>query len=175
MKFSNKVLALKFIGQLADNTAERAENHSGSFWFVGNHIYSYGTQIGMLKRDCKGELHLLLSYENFSNTTNKHINALLIACCKYSVRYIYVPFRYGNTNNTVESLGRTFKEDLQYKRQQYMGLKKHREDYQWFVFNAERFDEAFYTLEDLSNHLEYAQWLRDPLFVKEIQRQHRSK
>lgn len=55
-------------------------------------FYSYSTVIGQMTEDINGHSLLIISYDNFSNTTAKHINILRQASPCYNI--IYLPQRY---------------------------------------------------------------------------------
>lgn len=68
----------------------RAESRSASVSYAGNHFYSYSTEIGMIWNKT-GEPVLFLSYNNMTNTTARHINALRAAC---PFKVLCIPFEF---------------------------------------------------------------------------------
>ena len=73
-----------------DGYPNAAMSRSASVRYVGNHFYSYGTEIGMIWNKT-GVPVLFLSHDSLSNTTAKHISALRAAC---PLKVLCIPFRF---------------------------------------------------------------------------------
>ena len=74
-------------------------------------FYSYSTVIGQMTEDINGHSLLIISYDNFSNTTAKHISILRQASPCYNI--IYLPQSYGgrefNANYCLERIEESLK------------------------------------------------------------------
>lgn len=73
---------------------ERCYTNGGSASFLGDRFISYGTCIGYVVTDKYGDKVLLVSNDNMSVTTSKHISRLINAC---PFSFIRVPFQYGES------------------------------------------------------------------------------
>ena len=79
--------------------------------YDGDNFYSYQTLIATLKTDKDGALVCLLSIENMSNTTAKHINAVRSAApCKV----IRVYMEYGERDSDVNTFARRAVKNMEY-------------------------------------------------------------
>ena len=56
------------------------KNYGPSVWYRGSVFYSYATAIGRIFQTKEGARALVVSYNNFSNTTGRHISQLRAAC-----------------------------------------------------------------------------------------------
>lgn len=99
---------------------ERFYTNSASF--IGNRFLSYGTCIGYIYEGKMGEKTLLVSDDNMSVTTAKHIR-YLIGACPFS--WIRVPFQYGESLSgmTQDQIVNHIKETLEYRLEREMGYK----------------------------------------------------
>lgn len=66
-----------------------------------NVFISYRTAIAKVVRDKAGNMICLVSDDNFSTSTAKHINYLM-RVCPYKI--IRVPFEYGSKDNTIDNI-----------------------------------------------------------------------
>jgi hypothetical protein len=89
--------------------------------------YSYYTIIGKVIEDIDGNYLLLVSEDNFSNTTAKHINNLLGAC-PFNNR-MYVPVNYGDSDIYVDKLEEKIVKKLEIYKKSKLALKENREKY----------------------------------------------
>lgn len=175
MKYSNDMVAARFIHSAEPETSAEffVESHGGAFWARGNAIYSYGTRIGELIRSVSGEKILLMSVDNFSSTTSKHLNHLLVSTVSRHIKHIYVPFEYGE-RGTVAPIGMAWRylTRLQELKERKLTLKKNRVAYISMFYNAKNFSKEVYPF-NLQEEEEFCKLLQDPEYVKELKKQAR--
>jgi hypothetical protein len=94
--FTNSELAHTY----ANQSQQRGRNSSGSFYFDGKTIYSYGQHfpIANIVRNDKGEEVMLFTYRNYSNTTAKQISIVRSATRQYKKIYCHTPKGNHSTN-----------------------------------------------------------------------------
>lgn len=94
--FTNSELAHAY----ANQTQQRGRNSSGSFYFEGKTIYSYGSHfpIANIVTNDKGEEVMLFTYRNYSNTTAKQISIVRSATRQYNKIYCHTPKGNHSTN-----------------------------------------------------------------------------
>lgn len=122
---NNQDVAHKFFYQ----TGEIFDKRYMSVNFNDDTFYSYYTAIGKKIVGKNGDDILLISDNNFSNTTCKHINYLMQACpfgCKNIIR---IPQRYGSHYLNLNTILKDIEENLKYYSNQKMSLKANRESY----------------------------------------------
>lgn len=87
--FTNSDLAHTY----ANQTQLSGRNSSGSFYFQGKTIYSYGSHfpIANIVTNDKGEEIMLFTYRNYSNTTAKQISIVRNATRQYKKIYCHTP------------------------------------------------------------------------------------
>ena len=90
-------------------------------------FYSYGTIIGKVIEDLDGNFLLLVSENNFSNTTAKHINNLLRACPFND--YMYVPIEMYDRDIYINNLEKIICKKLDYFKNQKFSQKYNRDEY----------------------------------------------
>jgi hypothetical protein len=94
--FTNSELAHTY----ANQSQQRGRTSSGSFYFEGKTIYSYGQHfpIANIVTNDKGEEVMLFTYRNYSNTTSKHISIVRNATRQYKKIYCHTPKGNHSTN-----------------------------------------------------------------------------
>jgi hypothetical protein len=97
--FTNSELAHTY----ANQSQQRGRTSSGSFYFEGKTIYSYGQHfpIANIVTNDKGEEVMLFTYRNYSNTTAKQISIVRSATRQYKKIYCHTP--KGNHLNNFDS------------------------------------------------------------------------
>lgn len=120
--------------------------HCGNFYrrsmtvsYENNKYFSYSTCIGKITTTKQGQSILLISRNNFSKTTAKHIGELKAASPYYNT--LELPQESGHSDFYPECVLRTLYNDLAYYSNQKMTQKA----------NREGFSRAFYTLTELLN------------------------
>ena len=102
------------------------ERSSMTVSYVHNKYYSYGTVIGKLTEDINGNRVCIISNNNFSNTTAKHLNELRYAC---PFPIYYLPQRIGTgdfyRDDTIDYL----KSNLEYYSKAKLTQKPNREGF----------------------------------------------
>ena len=99
---------------------------SCNIWYKDNRIYSYNTCIGELVTTVSGEQILLVSDNDFSTTTAKHINILRCAC---PFRLCSIPQRWNNHQFNLSSCIEDIAYNLRYNAQNLHKKKKYREQF----------------------------------------------
>ena len=145
---------------------------SFNVWYQDNFFMSYGTIIGMVVPNKKGEHVLLLSNCNFSQTTSRHISHLYSAC-PFDV--YYVPFEYGNRWDSVDRIANRFKEHLEYYARQKMTQVKNRNAFIEFYRYALQFSEHIQTIDGLEEYRALYDTLRTDEGVKQYKAKEREK
>lgn len=141
--------------------------------FNDGEFYSYNTCIAK-KIQGYGQKVLLVSRDNFSNTTSKHINCIVHSFyCEENTftSLVYVPFSYGDENVTMFTLGYRFYCALRDYRNFDFNLKKDRLKFAILYFHAKKFS-------DKVNHLEFLEeeWLQKMVTkIREIEEYKNSK
>jgi hypothetical protein len=94
--FTNSELAHTY----ANQSQQRGRTSSGSFYFEGKTIYSYGQHfpIANIVTNDKGEEVMLFTYRNYSNTTSKQISIVRSATRQYKKIYCHTPKGNHSTN-----------------------------------------------------------------------------
>ena len=97
--FTNSELAHTY----ANQSQQRGRTSSGSFYFEGKTIYSYGSHfpIANIVTNDKGEEVMLFTYRRYSNTTAKQISIVRSATRQYKKIYCHTP--KGNHLNNFDS------------------------------------------------------------------------
>ena len=89
-----------------DDINSSFERQSMTVWYSHGKYYSYSTCIGEMTTDINGKNVVIISDNNFSNTTAKHLNELRVACPYYDIYYL--PQQRGNgefyVNETIDHL-----------------------------------------------------------------------
>jgi hypothetical protein len=87
--FTNSELAHTY----ANQSQQRGRTSSGSFYFEGKTIYSYGQHfpIANIVTNDKGEEVMLFTYRRYSNTTAKQISIVRSATRQYKKIYCHTP------------------------------------------------------------------------------------
>lgn len=118
-----------------NNDPDRYREH-GSLSFYGPDFCSYYTLIAHIAEYKEGGHVLLLSQDNFTVTTSKHISHIWSAS-PYNI--IRVPFKYGEHHFNAENIIERLKNNLDYYSKQPLTRKE----------NREAFKNAFNSLEKL--------------------------
>lgn len=118
-----------------------------------NRFNSYYTTIGYVTTDKAGYNVTLLSRDNMSNTTAKHLISLRSASPYSCLR---VELRYGerlseNKDEALQEIAENFKRALGVYSRQKMSLAKNRNDFIDCYLDAKRFSEKMYTLDFLKD------------------------
>lgn len=92
--------------------------------YGGGVFWSYGTAIGELTEDINGNTVCIISDDNFSNTTSKHIGVLAYACPH---QVYYLPQEYGSSAFYVESTIQRLSNRLEYYSKAKLTQKPNRE------------------------------------------------
>lgn len=87
--FTNSELAHTY----ANQSQQSGRTSSGSFYFEGKTIYSYGSHfpIANIVTNDKGEEAMLFTYRHYSNTTSKQISIVRSATRQYKKIYCHTP------------------------------------------------------------------------------------
>lgn len=138
-----------------------------------NKFFSYNTVICAVVKDKKGESVTLLSSDNMTPTTTRHISHLWSAS---PFDIVYVPFKYGwNCWDKLEpeQLTPLFRENLEYLARQKMTLAKNRNEFIRGYSNALEFSERVLTLDFLDEYKELYETLTNDEKVKELKAKQR--
>ena len=92
-------------------------------------FYSYDTIIGKVIENLDGRLILLVSDNNFSNTTGKHISNLIGACPFNFDRIVKIPIEYEQKDININELENAITEKLDYFKNQKFSHKYNRDEY----------------------------------------------
>ena len=91
-----------------------------------NKYYSYGTVIGKLTEDINGNRVCIISNNNFSNTTAKHLNELRYAC---PLKYYRLPQRIYNEDFYARDIIEHLEQNLDYYSKAKLTQKANREGF----------------------------------------------
>lgn len=130
-----------------------------------NIFRSYDTAIGLLTKDKTGKDVLLVSIENLSNTTVKHIHYLVDAC-PHDV--IEVPVNFGEYYLTIESIIREFKNSLEFWSSQKMIKKENRFKFSRYYEEARKFSDRINTLDFLDKYKSLYEVINNPDSLKNL-------
>lgn len=117
--------------------------------YSGNKFYSYSTVIGAVVKNKAGEPVLLISSNNMSVTTSKHLSYLYSAS---PYEKIWIPFEYGWDcfgEFKAEHAAPLFEKELDRLSKAKMSLAKSRDEFICCFNNATKFSEYVYTLKFL--------------------------
>jgi hypothetical protein len=103
------------------------KKHYINVWYDNYKFYSYGTIIGKVIEDKDGNFLLLVSENNFSNTTCKHISNLLGAC-PFNNR-LFVPIAMYDRDININELEKIICKKLDVYKNSKLSLKENREKY----------------------------------------------
>lgn len=141
-----------------------------NIWYDQNVVYSYGTAIGCVVKDKRGNEVFLYSRDSMSNTTRRHINHLWNAC-PYSC--IPVSFAYGSKAATLEAIASYFRYDLRNCADRKMTRVENRRAFIDLFDDAMRFSNEVFTLEGLDEFADLYNTLKDDKKVAEIKARER--
>jgi hypothetical protein len=119
---NNYEVAHKFFYDLNGNFEKSYLNVS----YNNYKFYSYYTCIGKVVDSLDGRCILLVSENDFSNTTSKHIGNLLGAC---PFDFIYVPVNYGDNDIDINNLENKIIKQLNIYKNSKLTLKENRDEY----------------------------------------------
>lgn len=147
MKYnSNLTCAAAFI------EGECCAGNFGNVSFYGDEFYSYSTCISK-KLQGYGQKVLLISRNNFSSTTAKHLSKLLGVYYKTPVsvgRLVFVPFEYNDRNVSAFTLADRFHKLLESFNGCDFSMKKERENFADLYRHAKIFSDKVLCLEYLN-------------------------
>ena len=92
-------------------TGNKNYTFGGTCSFYENTFFSYSTCIGEITEDINGQRVLLISDNNFSHTTSKHLSALYNASPFYDIYTFYQD--YGNREFYTNEILKVIKNNLQ--------------------------------------------------------------
>ena len=122
----NRDVAHRFFYDSIDSYFER---RSMTVWYSRGKYYSYSTCIGEMSKDINGNNVFIISDNNFSMTTAKHLGELRHACPYSVVDIYYLPQSQGNrefyVNETIEHL----KSNLEWYSKSKLTQKPNREGF----------------------------------------------
>lgn len=147
MKYhSNKACAAAFI------EGKCCCGNCGNVSFNDDEFYSYSTCIAK-KLQGYGQKVLLISRNNFSNTTAKHISDLLRVYYNGNVsvgHLVFVPFEYNDRNVSAFTLAERFHDLFESFKGRNFSMKKDREDFADLYRHAKIFSDKVLCLEYLN-------------------------
>jgi hypothetical protein len=118
MPYNNNEVAKRF----AQGSSSRAENHTGSLYFTGDTIYSYGTHFPIARKLASHSRRVVLwNPESYSKTTSAHQNTVRGALRKADYKFAVAPVFYYATD-TVKQCNRAHRTNLRYHRDQIYKL-----------------------------------------------------
>lgn len=161
MSITNHQVCHKFFYQNGSIFNKNYSNVS----YEDNIFRSYSTAIGLLTKDKTGNDVLLVSIENLSNTTVKHINYLIDACPHDFIR---VPVKFGDYDLTIESIIREFKNSLEFWSSQKMTKKENRFKFSRYYEEARKFSNKINTLDFLDKYKSLYEVINNPDSLKNL-------
>ena len=141
-----------------------------NIWYDQNVVYSYGTAIGCVVKDKRGNKVFLYSRDSMSNTTGRHISHLWRAS---PYPRIPVAFDYGSKAATLEAIASNFRYDLRYCADLKMTRVENRRAFIDLFDDAMRFSNEVFTLEGLDEFADLYNTLKDDKKVAEIKARER--
>lgn len=148
-----------------------------SMAYQGRDFFSYVTQIAHIVENKKKEKFLLLSWNNFSSTTSKHIY-LVASACPYPI--IYVPglkmdSQYNLNDNPEQTIG-YFTESMDfYIRLDKFTRQENRWEFETVYKNYKQFLTAFTRKKPLKKYTEFYETITNDEKVKELKEAQREK
>lgn len=131
--------------------------------YRGNRFFSYSTVIAMIVENKEGRKVALVSDNNMSNTTAKHISNVRSA----SPYKIYqVPFSYGERPEDLEDVAALFHKSLETQSKLNFCLQNNRFAFCDTFREATKFSEDIFELDFLDNYKGLYSQLNDPEAVK---------
>ena len=92
--------------------------------YYNNKFYSYSTCIGEISTDINGNEICIISDDNFSSTTSKHLSSLRYAC---PMNIVYLPQNMGNNEFYALEIVRELARNLEYYSKSKLTQKPNRE------------------------------------------------
>lgn len=149
------------------------ERRSMTVSYEYNKYWSYGTVIGKITETKEGETVCILSNNNFSNTTAKHINELRQACPYYTIYYL--PQTLGSNDFYPSEVINTCERNLKFYSEAKLTQKANRENFiNYFqmlqdTLNLIDFENNFDTITNiLKEYQELYNQINDPEKIKQI-------
>ena len=100
------------------------ERSSMTVSYYNNKFFSYGTCIGEISTDINGNEICIISRNNFSSTTSKHLGELRYAC---PLKKYYLPQGMGNSSFYADDVYRALRGSLEYYSNSKLTQKANRE------------------------------------------------
>lgn len=149
---------------------EQFNKHYMSVSFNGDIFYSYYTAIARKIKGKQGQDVLLISDNNFSKTTAKHINYLLQANPHF--RVIYVPQEYGSHCFNLDTIIERIKKYIEFTATSKMSLKANREDFSKYYNMLIRLDEYVCDIDKnlIEKYTPLYNTINDPVKLKELRK-----
>ena len=122
----NRDVAHRFFYDSIDSSFER---RSMSVWYSRGKYYSYSTCIGEMSKDINGNNVFIISDNNFSMTTAKHLGELRHACPYSVVDIYYLPQSQGNREFYVNETINHLKNNLEWYSKAKLTQKPNREGF----------------------------------------------
>lgn len=151
---------------------DKFERRYMSVSFSGRVFYSYWTVIAAVVNDKAGKPVTLLSRDNMSMTTAKHINAVWDAS-PHNV--LWVPFEYGEHHFSIDFVVRNFEKELERTSKLRMTRAENRSEFSSLYAQAKVFSERVQTLKFLRKYTKLYSDLQNDEKVKELKAKQREK
>ena len=122
----NRDVAHRFFYDSIDSSFEK---RSMTVWYSHGKYYSYSTCIGEMSTDINGKNIFIISDNNFSMTTSKHLGELRRACPYSVVDIYYLPQSQGNREFYVNETINHLKSNLEWYSKSKLTQKPNREGF----------------------------------------------
>ena len=140
MSYTNETIAHAFFYENGD----LIKNHL-HLWKSNGVIYSYATPIAIIEKDKNNNDILILSSNNMTHTTGRHISYVRRAA---PCNIVYYPFFYGNYFSDFYDIRRDLIDSLE----KYKSLSD--------SYECEQFIKYFKSLEDLNEYFDLDEYLK---------------
>lgn len=138
--------------------------------YDGNRFFSYSTVIAMIVENKEGNRVTLISDNNMSNTTARHLSNVWGAS-PYKV--YQVPFSYGERPTYLEDVAALFKQTLETRSKLNFCLQHNRSAFCQTFEDASIFSKDIFELDFLDNYKGLYSQLNDPEAVKKLKAESR--
>lgn len=133
--------------------------------YRGNRFFSYATVIAMIVENKEGHKVTLVSDNNMSNTTAKHLSNVRSAS---PYKNYWVPFSYGERPENLEDVASLFQQALGSRSKLNFCLQNNRFAFCDTFVEATKFSEDIFELDFLDNYKGLYSQLNDPEAVKKL-------